>query len=295
MTEQAVPIAGADAQPIAVANSIDSIVDDAVKESAQKAEVAKTEEPKQEPEAAKSKELTIEEELEKLRKAKARDDRRIGKLTAQKYQALKEADELRAKYNPTPTQPSLQATELSPAKTGIPTKLNENNFKSYAEYIEARAEEIADYKIDRKFAEHSTKEKQTQQSVQEQAWVEERSSTIDKMAEEFAKENPEINSLYEEYNDVLQDYSKELKHAFLAADNPPLAFLNLAKDGKLEELASMSLVDAKVEIRLAQMKQIEKPKTKAPAPLPASRGSVAGGKRPEDLDGDEIRSWLRAK
>ncbi len=291
MTETAAPL-GAEAQPSAVAN--DTSIDTGAQIRALESDVSKPEETEI-PGDEKPKELSPAEELEKLRRAKVRDDRRIGKLTAQKYQYQKEADELRSRLS-TPPIPQT-GSNLSPAKTGIPTKLDANNFDSWADYSEARAEEIADYKFEQKFSERDGKQKQEQQSLEEKQWIEERQEIVAEKSAAFEKENPGYFDLVKENWDILQDWvtnHPELDRALLAADNPQLAFVNLAKEGKLEHLAQMSLVDAKVEIRLAQLKQPEKPKTKAPTPLPAARGSVPSGKDPAQMTDDEFNKWRRA-
>lgn len=290
MTNEATPVvAGAEAQPQADANpnSIESIVDNAVIESNTKPDdIAK-------PEDDQPKELNAADELEKLRRAKARDDRKIGKLTAIKYQLQKEADE--AKVQLSKYQTSRQGTDLSPEKTGIPTKLDSNKFSNFADFLEARTEEIADYKIEAKLLERDGKQTQAISEAKDQEWLLDRSMVVDKQADEFAKEVPEIVDIFNRNAKTIKEYPQELKKALLAADNAPLALYNLDKEGLLEELADMSLEDAKVEIRLAQMKPIVKPKTNAPKPMPAARGAVAGSKRLEDMDGDEIRQFMRAK
>lgn len=267
MTDPNVASADAGAQPTAVENSVESIFENAAKESVKPLEAAS------EQEGQESENAPTDEELKRLRARVTKQDRRIGQLTAQKHQAFEELQKLKS-GNATPQQEK----QIVQDNKGVPSKLNQNNFQNYADYIEARAAEIADYKIDQKFAEHKGKEQQTRDLEQEQTWEAERSDIIDRQAEEFAKEQPEINTLFQENAELVKGFPKEIKHALLAADNAPLAFFNLAKEGKLEELGQMSLVDAKVEIRLAQLKQPEKPKTKAPAPLPASRGSVPASK-----------------
>lgn len=296
MTDNMLPMA-AEAEPITLAND-DRSIDTGADIRAAENENFKPKE-QENPEAEKPKELTVEEELEKLRRAKVRDDRRIGKLTAQKYQAMKEAEELRSKYaspqqSPKRAEVLEQGAELSPAKTGIPTNLDQNKFNSYSDYLEARAEEIADYKIERKFAEHSSKQKETWQSEQDRQYVSERLGVIEKQTEEFAKEFPDADALGDEYADVLQDFSPQLKRLFLEADNAPMAFYNLAKEGKLEELANMSIAKAAMEIGRAQTVAV-KPKsvTKAPAPIPASRGSASGGKDPSQMTDAEFNDWRR--
>lgn len=239
----------------------------------------------------KPKELTPEEELDKLRKAKARDGRRIGKLTAQKYQALKEAEELRTKFAAAAPQ---QGGELSVAKTGIPTKLNPASFANYSEFIEARSEEIADYKIDKKLADYDTKQKQSQQSQQESVWESQRATAVDKLGDDFVKEVPDAIAVFNEHAATIGNYSPELKRAILTIQNPPMALYNLAKDGMLEDLADMSLEDARVELRLAEKREAVKPKSKAPIPLTTSRGSVPSGKDPSQMTDAEFNTWRRA-
>jgi hypothetical protein len=266
----------ADAQPNAVVNPIDAIIDSAETEGTQPEvadEPAKPDQPK---------ELSPAEELEKLRRAKARDDRRIGKLTAQKYQYQKEADELRARFS----KPE-QATQ-KPLNTGEP---KETDFNNYAEYMRA----VNKYDLQQELAQRDSKQQVTQQTAQEQAWIGQREQAVALKAQEFAKENPEVIALVEEYGEVIDELPPAIQRAFLEADNAPLAFFNLAKEGRLEELANMSPARAAMEIGRAQMQAPAKPKTKAPTPLPASRGSVASGKSLDQMSGKELLKWSKSK
>lgn len=226
------------------------------------------------------KEVTAADELEKLRRAKARDDRRIGKLTAQKYQAMKEAEELRARLSANEPKPTANPT-------GEP---KESDFQTYAEYIEARAE----WKMEQKLAERDSKQQQSQRSSQEQQWVAEREHYVAQKAQELIKTNPEVMAVIEEHADLADEFPPHIQKALLEADNAPLAFYNLAQAGKLEELATMSELDAKVEIRLAQLSQPSKPKTNAPAPLTPARGSAAGIKPVERMSPKEILALARS-
>lgn len=280
MTDTNVP-APAGAQTSADANSIDSIIDDHFKSE----DIQNTTQ-KPEGDAGASDPVTEDPWPKKAQNALSRRDKQIGKLKAELDAARQES----AKYREQPsqqTQNDTQGGQLSPAKTGIPTKLKETDFSNYAEFIEARAEEIADWKIDKKFAERDVKQKETEASTKESAWREERAATVDKQAENFLKDHADAQALYDEHADTIHELPQNIKDALLAADNTHLAMYNLAKDGKLEDLADMSLVDAKVEIRLAQLKQPEKPQSKAPAPLSTSRGSVAS-KSLGNMSGKEL-------
>lgn len=283
MTDTTLP-ADAGAQSSANANSIDSIIDNAVTEEntgTANAEPNEADGSKPQPEEAFPK---------KAVNAISRRDKQIGKLRAELDAARQEA----AKFREPPTQQTqnnTQGGQLSPAKTGIPTKLKEGDFSNYADFMEARSEEIADWKIDQKFAERDVKQKETDTSTKESVWRGERATLADKQAEEFLKDHADAQALYDEHADTIRELPQTIKDALLAADNVPMALFNLAKDGKLDDLADMSLVDAKVEIRLAQLKQPEKTQSKAPAPLSSSRGSVASEKSLDSMSGDELLKW----
>lgn len=275
MTEPATPaIAGADAQPVADANSIDSLIDNAATEGA-----------KPESENAAEQDAGKQDDdtpfPKKAINALSRRDKQIGKLRAQYEAAQAELTKLR----------EAPASKATPATDGAP---KEADFKSYAEYLEARTEYLAEQKIEKRFAEHAAKTTETAKAQQDTQWQNERIASVDKQSEEFAKQFPEVEAMYHDNADLLQSLPATIKRAFLAADNAPLAFYNLAKEGKLADLADMSVEDAKVEIRLAQMATPQKPKTNAPKPLSASRGSVAASKSLDAMDGDELLAWVKS-
>lgn len=281
MTDTATPVTtGGEAQPIADANSIDSIITNA--------ETTAAEEPKPNPPENTEQEDAGKTEDEtpwpkKAQNALSRRDKQIGKLRAEREHMAAELEKLRSQ--PAPKQPQPQTNQ--PIPEGMP---KEADYKSYAEYLEA----VNDYKIDQKFSKLQEGQKQTQQATQEKAWEEQRLNIVDKQAEEFAKDFPDVVQIFTDNTELVKSFPPEIKRALLEADNAPLAFYNLAKEDKLADLADMSLVDAKVEIRLAQMKAAEKPRTKAPTPLPASRGSVASTKSLDSMSGDELLKWIKS-
>jgi hypothetical protein len=163
----------------------------------------------------------------------------------------------------------------------------ESDFQSYADYLEARS----DWKLEQKLVERDGKQ---QQSAQYDAWVNQRSSAADVQAAELAKTAPDAFDVMADHEDTISDFSPQLKGLLLEADNTALAIYNLAKEGKLESLGNMSLAKAAMEIGRAQTQAPTKPQTKAPAPLPASRGSVAASKPLERMSPDELRKWMRS-
>jgi hypothetical protein len=276
MTDTTNPATGA--QPTADVSIIDSIIDNAeliTEPEKQPSEPA-------EPETGKPEDDTPFPK--KAVNAISRRDKAIGKLRAQYEAARTELEAIRASQQ--------QATQKQPnANDGAP---KEADYKSYAEYLEARADWIAEQKIAAKFAERDSKQKEAQETEQEAAWRNERIAAVDKAGADFSKEYPDVEALYQENIKTLQELPDTHKKALLAADNVPLAFYNLAKEGKLEDLADMSLEDARVEIRVAQLNQPAKPKSKAPAPLAAARGSVAPSKQLESMSGDELLDWINS-
>lgn len=296
MTDQAAPaLAGGEAQPIADAMTVESILKqgnrpiEETESTPEKSESESTDQEVTETADNKPDEMFPKKAINAL----SRRDKQIGKLKAELAAERVKSQQFEQQIRP--QQPSPKTGDMSVSKTGIPTKLDENSFKSWAEFSEARAEEIADYKIDQKLNERDGKQKETIQNQQQQAWISEREQNVAKKAQEFAKAYPEAAAVIDENADLADEFSPEIQKLFLEADNAPLAFYNLAKEGKLEALMGMSPARAAMEIGRAQAQAIAKPKTKAPTPLPASRGSVPAGKSLENLTAREAHKLLSQK
>lgn len=268
MTDQVA--ATAEAQPIADANFIDSIVDNATIEAPKEAQEAEP----SEPEAADAK--PDDAFPKKAVNALSRRDKQIGKLRAQLDQERFAREQLEQRFKPQQTNNN----------TGEP---KETDFQNYHDYMRA----VQKFDLGQEMAKLNSAHKETQQTAQEQAWISQREQVVATSAQSFIKENPDAQTVIEEYADLADEFPPQIQRLFLEADNAPLAFYNLAKEGKLEELSNMSLAKAAMEIGRAQTQAPIKPKTKAPTPLPASRGSVASGKQLDDMSGEEIRKWMR--
>lgn len=270
MTEQTTPTGG-EAQPIADANSIESIVDSAEIES----KTPEIENPEADPEQE-------DPWPKKAENALAKAKGKAAQLRAERDQeraARQRAEQQLAKFN--------GQQQKDPDKSGEP---QEKDFTNYHDYLRA----LNKFDAEQLLSTREVKQQETQRTTQEQAWVSERESIVATKAQETFKQVPDAQSTIEEHADIADDFSPALQRLFLEADNAPLAFYNLAKEGKLESLMNMSLARAAMEIGRAQTQAPPKPQTKAPAPLPASRGSVAGAKKLEDMDGDGIRTWMKA-
>lgn len=182
------------------------------------------------------------------------------------------------------------APKEQPKTEGAP---KEEDFKTYADYLEART----DWKLEQRLTAQESKQKESRQTEEDSRFLESRIPDITAKRDAIAKTNPEIMEVVNSYTDTLDRLHPTLAKMLIEADNPTLAAHYLATEGVLDNIASMSLEDARVEFRLAQKMQITPPKqqTKAPAPLPASRGSVPASKPLEKLTALEAHKLLSQK
>lgn len=252
-----------------------------------------TEEPT-EPEASKPEEAFPKKAVNAI----SRRDRKIGELKARETYAQSRIAELEAKL-------ATQQPQQKLASNGVPLTLpdgspNPDAYTDYGLYLKDSAKhEFRQEMAEAEKAKAPKEETQPQENAldpQRQQWITERSTAIDVQSEEFVKSTPEAAEVFAENEEFITECAQanpKLLEIFLAADNAPLAFFNLAKEGKLERLITMPLAQAAMEIAKAQI-ATPKPQTKAPAPLPASRGSVASSKPLDDFQPDEIRKWMRS-
>lgn len=129
------------------------------------------------------------------------------------------------------------------------------------------------------------------QEVEDEHW-QEREAVADAAAAELVKTTPEFAAVIQQNAQVIQSASLEVRQLILDADNPALALFNLVKEGKFAQLSQMPLARAAMEVGRASALAISPPKTKAPAPLPASRGSVPATKPLEKYTHEEAHALL---
>jgi hypothetical protein len=276
MTNPATP-QGGEAQPIADVNSVQSILDSANPQAPK--EIPESEVESVEP-VEPAEETKDEPFPKKAINALSRRDKQIGKLRAEREQLAAELEKFR--QVPAPNKAPQSNNNGEP---------QEKDFTTYHEYIRA----INKFDAEQLLNAREGKQEQTRQSQQEREWVAKSEKVVADAAQTFIKENPEAQAIIDEYGDVLDELPPQIKRIFLeAGESAPLAVFNLVKAGKIEELGSMSPARAAMEIGRA-MTQAVKPKTKAPTPLPAARGSVPGGKSLEQLTAREAWKLLNPK
>lgn len=208
----------------------------------------------------------------------SRRDKQIGKLRAQYEQAQAELTRLRTQA------PQPQAKK--PENSGEP---KEADFDNYADYMRA----VQRHDLQQALAERDGKQQQTHQEAQQRAYYEDLYVKTQARSDEFIAQTPDAQAVFEEYADVIEACPENIYKIFLESGDAPLAAYNLAKQGKLEDIMSMSPARAAIEIGRA-LAQANKPKptTKAPTPLAPAKGTATSNKTIDGMKADELMKWV---
>lgn len=179
----------------------------------------------------------------------------------------------------------------------LPEDQNEpkmENFDSYGDYLEA--------KIIHKIKQLQNAEAQNQQSLaQRQAlhenltrFVIQKKQEIEAKGAEYLKSIPDFAEVVQNNIEILQSLPLNIRLALLKAKDPAMAFYNISKTGRWDELIDASPYDAAFIIAEAQsMRPAFSMKSKAPSP-PKTTVSGTGGS-PQRLDSyKEIKKWLNS-
>lgn len=208
-------------------------------------------------------ELTIEEKARKLENAVKYREKKLAKMEARYNQKLAELEQ---RLN----QQTTGGTQSQP--DGPP---NPDNFETYADYLIARQ----DYNLDQKLQQRDEERQKETVSQHEQRYYEEARQRAATNVEKAAESIPDFAEVWEQNVELLDSLPKHIEQAFYEAENTAMAIYTLAKEGKLEELASMSPARAAMEIARAEARSanLSKPQvSKAPAPMNALKGNNPG-------------------
>jgi hypothetical protein len=211
-----------------------------------------------------------------------RRDRQIGKYKSQLTDQGRQLAELNRKLE-----------EISRSNQPKSKEPNENDFDSYGDYLKA----LASFRPEQGQTEEKVDPKQVQEQAfkqaQQQIYHEQRVEAVAQQAQKAMKEVPGLEQMLDEFSDVLDTFPHAIEMAFLEADNAPMAFYALAKEGKLEQLADMTPTQAAMEIARAQIRGDAMVKagkvSKAPAPIKGVKPGSPGGKSMDDMSGKELR------
>ena len=250
-------------------------------------ETPSTDQPEQKAET----ETNAGDETKKIQNALSRKERRIGQLTAQKYERERELAEARqklsqyeAKAQPATADGKPDAVEF--AKQG----------KSYEDYLES----LADWKLDQRQSQSEKKAKEENETKSKNAWKEERGGALTESVEKARSKYSDYQQVLDENSESLKDLPEHIQEAILEqAEDAPDAFYTLVKEDRLDELLEAKSATKAVAILAKAAMRSEalsssKPVTKAPAPVTASRGTAQGSKPLNKLDGDDLLKWLKS-
>jgi len=215
--------------------------------------------------------------------ALSRRDKTIGKLRAEQQRLISELNEMKS-----------SSTNNKP-KDDPP---NEDDFDTYGDYLKA----VTKHEIKQSLAENENNKKEVslkrQQTENDQRIRQERAEIVSKQSDDYRKSIPDFSSIVESNIDIVNSFSEEIQSLFMEADNAPMAFYALAKEGKLEMISNLSPTMAAMEIGRAIDRGVAMTSktntintTQAPRPMSGVNGTKGGSKSPADMNADEIVKW----
>jgi hypothetical protein len=220
--------------------------------------------------------------------ALSRRDRTIGKLRAQSYEKDSRIAALEAQI----AQYSNSAATTSKQPHVSQNAPKEEDFDNYGDYLKAS--------IRHDLAQEQASKAQEQKSVESDAkiqeWVAMRETEIAQSMDTHKTAIPDFEQVVAAHVDIADEFPPAIAQAFYEADDPALAFYNLAKEGKLEQLSTMSPYRAAMEIAKAQSKKpVVNKVSSAPDPIKAPVGVGRQSKSLWDSSGDEIIKKLNIR
>lgn len=239
------------------------------------------------PKAEETKKVYTDEDIQRYEKALQKEQKRINKLTAAKYEAISQNKMLQERL-------AKLEQSLNVNSSGKP---NADQFQSYDEYNEA----VTDWKLEQKLKELNP-EKESNDPYRdvpkhELEWAKSMESNVANQASQLAQHIPDFVEAMREYEPIFDAMPYELEKAFWQSQHPVLAAYVLAKEGKLEELLDMTPQQAAYEIGrathvgVANINQYTtKPKTAAPKPMAAPSKGASSGQKPLNK-----QSWSELK
>jgi hypothetical protein len=213
----------------------------------------------------------------KAKNAISRRDKQIAKL---RY----ELAEIKAKSDQ--AQDTAQKVDDTP---------NEDDFDTYGEYLEAKTL----HKLRQEMALQNDSQKEQQLSAEQQHYVQVKSQEIATKAQEYSKTVSDFQEVMDQNAEILDFLPPHVEQAFYEADDAALAFYNLAKSGRLDELLQANTYKAAMMIGQAQGNPavIAKPKaTQAPRPIRGVSGTGQTSPTLDQLsnDPDKLMKWLNS-
>jgi chemotaxis regulatin CheY-phosphate phosphatase CheZ len=219
-----------------------------------------------------------------------RRERKIGKLTAQKHQALRDAEFWKQK-----------AEAAETAKTG--DKPDRAKFTDDEAYVEA----VAEWKSKGTLNDHKVVEAKENAKTSQEAYESTRKEIADESGDAAREAFPDWEeTMLKHQTQATPDGKKVIplspaaRSALLESDHAGSALYSILKDGLLNELNGLPFHRAYALITQHESKALNLVKgsttnvTKAPAPMTQTRGSPAPGKSVERMTAKEVLAEARA-
>jgi len=226
----------------------------------------------------------------KAQNAMARRDKTIAKMRAAQTERDREFQAMRA--------------ELDALKSPPQEAPKETDFETYGEYLQAlaiHAGQNGNQQQQDQNQEQPKTQEEIEADVRQQIHVEKREKAITAQAEQYIAEVSDFEQVTQENIDIVENFSPELIMTMLEAEDAPLAFYALAKEGKLEDIANMTPVQAAREIAFAEgrgrdmIAAMQKPTvSEAPQPIAGAQAASSGSKSLAEKTADEIDAWVDA-
>ncbi len=222
-----------------------------------------------------------EDDYNKLENELARERRRIGKITAQKYQYKAEVD-----------QYSKRLADFE-AKQTPPEAPKASQFQTYDEYLKA----VTRHEIKQSQTETAKPQQQAQAESQKQLWRTQREPALKASVDAARASFPDYEQKLQANAAVLGSLSQDVADAFLDADNGGAAIYQLIEDGMLPLLNGMTPDTVQALIERAEDKAMSNKKpniSKAPPPMASAKGTSPGSKSLDSMSSDQLRAWMKS-
>jgi hypothetical protein len=185
---------------------------------------------------------------------------------------------------------ALESAQPKQVENSVPS---EDDFDTYGEFL--RAEMKYQLKEELGQREKSNQEQHTQ--YQQEQWVSESRDRVSTQLQEEAARIPDLANVWQENGDILDALPPHVEMALYEADNAPLAIYTLAKEGKLEALATLSPARAAMEIGQAQVRadkhvNAHKKVSNAPTPMTSVKGTGSTSKTVDQMNTEQLLKWV---
>ena len=220
----------------------------------------------------------------------------VSRLKKDRAEARAQRDALQREIDALKAQLASKKEDVKP-----PT---EDQFNSYSEFLEARGKFNAEQIYEGRQSEQANQRVMQLEEQKERMYIMERVSHFDDRLSALKSVAPDYAQVEAYAEPIVEQMPVNLRKGILAIDDAPKALYNLAKEGRLENLAYMPFEAAMAEIVQAQYREpmthggyqaeLYRKVSSAPKPLKAVSGTGKQTKPPHEKSGDELLEWMNS-